>query len=249
MRFFAFSTDDDGMLTGHATNDRRDPARAFCDAYRTIAARLIDKGALRLEPCFWGKPDTSPPTPGEPLRLHLTEEDQPGLFAAVFDCLGADPGDDDVVVAMREEMLAAPLDPLSLASIVIQDAACVVAANTLCDHAGDEAAAELARAAAASLLTRAAEASGLAAPGAYDEICASAVEALMRPRYDGRRNAEALFVRENPGLASRIKAVVDMARQGDPPSLPLDPFTLSPVVERVLNAMPKGWSPAVAGAA
>lgn len=223
MRFHTLATDNNGALSGVATNDRCDPARAFCDAYRRASLDMLTADSLRLEPVF-GSLNEEPASDNEALRFHFSAEEEPGLFSAVFDCLGHEPSEFDIAVLMREEMLAQPITPEGVMAIVVQDAASV-----LTDDGGEVeglgwASPDITRAAIAAVLVRGIEPllpNAAAIDAAYREVCACALEGLMRAR-EGRRHPEAIFVRENPGLITLIDRAVARARMAAAPSLPMN---------------------------
>ena len=236
MRFIVTGYGPDDAYIGGATNHRSDPARRFCDAYRSIAANLLDAQTLRLEPAFWGG-QVSDPTM-EPLRYCYYEEEEPGIFAAVFSCLGYEPSTFDVVVMMPEAMALQPITRDSLLPLVIQDAASILAdeASPDCDLSWTSG--DLKRAAIAAILTRAAEpmfSSAAAIDMGYDQVCVSALNGLLRQGYTGL-NGPALLVRRNPGLASLIDSVVRSARELPAMKLRVDADTALESGERTIEA-------------
>jgi hypothetical protein len=223
MRFHVNGHAPGGSFTGTATNGREDPARAFCDAYRQAAASLLDPSGMRLEPVFWG----GQPADGmadAPLRCCFSAEEEPGIFAAVFGCLGWEPSGSDAVVMMPHRMALHPVDAASLLPIVIQDAASILTDECEPQAGPAWAAADLLRAATAAVLTRAAVPlfpGPAAAAAAYEQVCASAFNSLVRHRYS-HHNGSVLLVRENPGLVTAIGRVVRAALAEPPLALPAD---------------------------
>lgn len=215
MRFFATGSTPEGHLVGHATNSRQDPSRQFCDAYRHMANRILDPADMALEPVFWG--GEAPPEEAADLRFPYSIEEEPGLFKGVFECLGHEPAEIDFVVVMRDGMLEAPLDDLTMYGVVVQDAA-----SLLTDQAGfgDDlgwAGPDVLRAAIAATIVRSTEhvLPAHQIDDVYQEICAGAVEGLVNSRY-ARVNGEVIFVHQNPGLVTLIDLVVANVRAAAP---------------------------------
>ncbi|MFC4236112.1 hypothetical protein ACFOY8_12815 [Thalassospira xianhensis] len=204
--------DDIEDTSGYATNERGSPARTFCNSYRATALQILDPHSLRLEPVISGNSDEGDK---EVLRLHFSEEEQPDLFKAVFECLGYAARDTDVVVLMHDEMLRCAKDFHSLLPIIIQDVGSVLADSVVepFEQLG-WASPDIVRGAIAAVILRATEPvflSNKGVDGAYREVCASLFAGLLNSKMPDNPDPEQ-FVTQYPGLVTFIEKLVEETR-------------------------------------
>ena len=223
MRFQEAGTFDTfRQLDGEARNDR-DPARRFCEAYRSVGRLVFGRDTLHLEPVFR---DLADGRGDSKVRVSLTQEEAPGLFRRVYECTGKELGDMDVIVLMFELMLSDPRigeHRWRMLAVLLMDAASTLADSAPVEPAIGWAGRVVLRAAICAVLTRATESMLPAGEvdAAYSEICACAVTTLVDDRYD-RMNGAVIFVAENPGIATLLRDVVSAARRDVPLALPMD---------------------------